>query len=100
MILLVWDEGAGGTVGEQCYNNTTALCGGLREWEDRGVRWRIRPYVRAADRQWVEDLWVAAMPPSWPLLPAGIAILADGLVAEAGTGPVGLAAIDRAGSSR
>ena len=98
MILLVWDEGAGGTVGEQCYNNTTALCGGLREWEDRGVRWRIRPYVRAADRQWVEDLWVAAMPPSWPLLPAGIAILADGLVAEAGTGPVGLAAIDRAGS--
>ncbi len=38
------------------------------------------------------------MPPSWPLLPAGIAMLADGLVAEAGTGPVGLAAADRAGS--
>jgi beta-N-acetylhexosaminidase len=62
------------------------------------VRWLIRPYARAADRQWVEDLWVAAMPPSWPLLPAGVAMLPDGLVAEAGTGPVGLAAIDRAGS--
>jgi GNAT superfamily N-acetyltransferase len=37
------------------------------------------------------------MPPSWPLLPAGIAMLADGLVAEAGTEPVGLAAADRSG---
>jgi hypothetical protein len=38
------------------------------------------------------------MPPSWPLLPAGIAMLAGGLVAETRTGPVGLAAADRAGS--
>jgi GNAT superfamily N-acetyltransferase len=38
------------------------------------------------------------MPRSWPLLPAGIALLGEGLVAEAGTGPVGLAAVDRAGS--
>jgi GNAT superfamily N-acetyltransferase len=66
--------------------------------ENRGVRWRIRPFVQAADREWVQRLWVAAVPPSWPLLPAGIAMLADGLVAEAGTGPVGLAAVDGAGS--
>ena len=70
-------------------------CGG---WQDRGLRWRIRPFVPAADREWVQRLWATAMPPSWPLPPAGIAMLADGLVAEAGTGPVGLAAIDRAGS--
>jgi ribosomal protein S18 acetylase RimI-like enzyme len=38
------------------------------------------------------------MPASWPLLPAGIALLADGLVAEAGPGPVGLAGVDVAGS--
>jgi hypothetical protein len=41
---------------------------------------------------------VAAMPPWWPLLPAGIAMLADGLVAEAGNGPVGLVAVDMTGS--
>jgi beta-N-acetylhexosaminidase len=63
-----------------------------------GVRWRTRRFVPAADQDWVRRLWVAAMPPSWPLLPAGIAMLADGLVAEAGTGPVGLAGADRAGS--
>jgi beta-N-acetylhexosaminidase len=42
------------------------------------------------------------MPPSWPLLPAGIAMLAEGLVAEAGTAPVGLVGLteaDRAGSA-
>ena len=62
------------------------------------MRWRIRPFVPAADREWVPRLWAAAMPPSWPVLPAGIAMLADGVVAEAPTGPVGLAAADRAGS--
>jgi beta-N-acetylhexosaminidase len=62
------------------------------------VLWRIRPFARAADRQWAEGLWVAAMPSSWPLLPAGIALLADGLVAEAEAGPVGLAGVDLAGS--
>jgi GNAT superfamily N-acetyltransferase len=63
-----------------------------------GMRWRIRPFAGAADLGWAERLWVAAMPPSWPLLPAGIAMLAGGVVAEAGTGPVGLAAVDMAGS--
>jgi len=38
------------------------------------------------------------MPPSWPLLAGGIVRLSDGLVAEAGTGPVGFVALDMAGS--
>jgi GNAT superfamily N-acetyltransferase len=62
------------------------------------VRWRIRPFAQAADREWAEGLWLAAMPAAWPLLPAGLAVLGDGLVAEAGTGPVGLVAVDMAGS--
>ena len=63
-----------------------------------GVRWRIRPYAPAADREWAQRLWAAAMPSWWPVLPAGIAMIADGLVAEVGAGPVGLAAVDLAGS--
>jgi beta-N-acetylhexosaminidase len=63
-----------------------------------GVRWRIRPFAAAADRECVEGLWRAAMLPSWPLLPAAIALLGEGLIAEAGTGPVGFAALDIAGS--
>lgn len=62
------------------------------------MQWRIRPFAPAADRAWAAGLWVSAMPPSWPLLPAGIAMLSDGLVAEAATGPVGLAAVDLGGS--
>jgi beta-N-acetylhexosaminidase len=38
------------------------------------------------------------MPPSWPVLRAGIAAITEGLVAESGAGPVGFAAVDRAGS--
>jgi GNAT superfamily N-acetyltransferase len=63
-----------------------------------GVSWRIRPFAAAADRAWVRLLWQAAMPPSWPVLPAGIGRLGEGLVAEAGPVPVGFAALDRAGS--
>jgi GNAT superfamily N-acetyltransferase len=62
------------------------------------VRWRIRPFAQPADREWAEALWLAAMPSSWPLLPAGMALLADGLVAETEAGPVGLAGVDPAGS--
>jgi ribosomal protein S18 acetylase RimI-like enzyme len=62
------------------------------------VRWQIRPFVAAADRAWVGLLWQAAMPPSWPVLPAGIEQLGQGLVAEAGPVPVGFAALDTAGS--
>ena len=62
------------------------------------VSWQIRPFVAAADRAWVALLWQAAMPPSWPVLPAGIEQLGQGLVAEAGPVPVGFAALDTAGS--
>jgi beta-N-acetylhexosaminidase len=62
------------------------------------VGWRIRPFAAAADREWVRLLWQAAMPPSWPVLPAAIEQLGDGLVAEAGAVPVGFAALDPAGS--
>jgi hypothetical protein len=63
-----------------------------------GVSWQIRPFASAADRAWVRLLWRAAMPPSWPVLPAGIGRLGQGLVAEAGPVPVGFAALDPAGS--
>src|SRR5260370_4600970 len=63
-----------------------------------GMRWQIRSFAPAADRESVERLWAAAMPPAWPLLPAGITRLGEGLVAEAGPGPVGFIAVDLAGS--
>lgn len=62
------------------------------------MRWQIRPFAPAADRECVEGLWLAAMPPAWPLLPIGIAQLSAGLVAEAGSDPVGFVAMDMAGS--
>jgi GNAT superfamily N-acetyltransferase len=58
----------------------------------------MRPLTPVADRGWIAELWAAALPPAWPPLPAGIAMLRDGLVAEAGAAPVGLAAVDMAGS--
>jgi len=63
-----------------------------------GVGWRIRPFAAAADRAWVRLLWQAAMPPSWPVLPAGIGQLGEGLIAQAGHARVGFAALDTAGS--
>ena len=62
-----------------------------------GVSWRIRAFAAAADRAWVRVLWQAAMP-SWPVLPAGIGQLDEGLVAQAGQVRVGFAALDAAGS--
>src|SRR5579859_7261886 len=62
------------------------------------VSWRIRPFAAAADRAWVGLLWQAAVPPCWPVLPAGIGQLGEGLVAQAGQVPVGFAALDPAGS--
>jgi GNAT superfamily N-acetyltransferase len=67
-------------------------------WDDAGVSWEIRPFAAAADRAWLRRLWQAAMPPSWPVLPAGIGQLGQGLVAEAGPVPVAFAAFDPAGS--
>ena len=63
-----------------------------------GVHWRKRPFAAAADQEWVERLWRAAMPPSWPMLPAGIALLTEGRVAEAGPHLAGFVAADMAGA--
>jgi hypothetical protein len=60
----------------------------------------MRPFAAAADRERVEALWMAAMPPAWPLLMAGIAVLGEGLVAEAGGHPVGFAIMTWRGTSR
>ena len=62
------------------------------------MRWQIRPFAPAADPGVVERLWLAAMPPAWPLLTAGVAQLSAGLVAAAGSDPVGFVAVDMAGS--
>ena len=62
------------------------------------MRWHMRPFAPAADRECVESLWRAAMPRAWPLLADGIARLSEGLIVEAGTGLVGFVALDRAGS--
>lgn len=66
--------------------------------DDGRMRWRIRPSAAGAGKVCVERLWRAAMPPSWPVLTAGIARLGEGLVAEAGSDPVGFVAVDMAGS--
>jgi GNAT superfamily N-acetyltransferase len=62
-----------------------------------GVSWQIRPFAAATDRAWVGQLWQAAMPPFWPVLPAGIGQLGEGLVAQAGPLPAGFVAFDRDG---
>jgi GNAT superfamily N-acetyltransferase len=62
------------------------------------VEWQIRPMRPETGRQMAERLWRAAMPPSWPVLPAGIELLDAGLAAEAGPDTVGLVALDPAGS--
>ena len=62
------------------------------------VEWQIRPLRAAAAREMAERLWRAAMPLSWPVLPAGIGLLDAVLVAEAGTVAAGLVAVDPAGS--
>jgi ribosomal protein S18 acetylase RimI-like enzyme len=70
------------------------------QWQDgcvaRGLR--LRPFDFAADRRSVEALWRAALHSGWPLLPGAIAMLGEGFVAVDGQRPVGLAAVDVAGS--
>lgn len=62
------------------------------------MRWQMRAFDPTAERECVAALWRAAMPPSWPLLPAGVASLGQGLIADAAHLPVGFAAVDMAGS--
>jgi GNAT superfamily N-acetyltransferase len=58
----------------------------------------IRDLDAAADRWVLDRLWEAALAPTWPLLPAGLDEIRDGLVAEEGGRPVGVVAVDPAGS--
>ncbi|HET9896483.1 MAG TPA: GNAT family N-acetyltransferase [Streptosporangiaceae bacterium] len=62
------------------------------------MSWQIRAFAPMADREAVERLWAAAMPPAWPVLPAGIGQLRGGLVAETAGGLAGFVAVDMAGS--
>ena len=62
------------------------------------MRWQIRPFQAAVDREWVKRLWRSAMPPQWPLLPGALGLLDAGLVARTGSAPVGFVAVDPAGS--
>jgi GNAT superfamily N-acetyltransferase len=58
----------------------------------------LRTFRPAADHSALEALWQAALAPTWPLLPTAIARIKTGLVAERRGSPVGLAALDEAGS--
>lgn len=53
---------------------------------------RLRPYDPAGDRAAVESLWQATLPAAWPVLPLGIDLLTDGLLAVEGGEPVGFVA--------
>jgi hypothetical protein len=62
--------------------------------------WRIPPFGAKADRETMEQLWRKAMPPSWPVLPAGVELLGAGLGAEAGLVPGGAPPSIQRGASR
>jgi mycothiol synthase len=65
---------------------------------------RLRALEPGRDRPLLERLWDAALGPVWPLLPGGVDIVRDGIVAERrrGGGPggevLGVVAVDPAGS--
>ena len=64
-----------------------------------GVDARLRVLEPAGDRRLLERLWEAALGPVWPLLPGGLDIVGDGLVAEGRGGEgLGAVAVDPAGS--
>jgi GNAT superfamily N-acetyltransferase len=60
--------------------------------------WMLRPLRGVADHGLVEALWLAALEGRWPLLPRAIAMVRDGFLAVEGGRPVGLVAVDLAGS--
>jgi ribosomal protein S18 acetylase RimI-like enzyme len=65
------------------------------------ARNRTRPLVRfefTVDRPSVEMLWQAALAPVWPMLPGGITMVTDGVMAVDGARPAGFAAVDTTGS--
>jgi GNAT superfamily N-acetyltransferase len=65
---------------------------------------RLRALDPERDRPLLERLWEAALEPVWPLLPGGLDLVRDGIVAErprgdgAGDEALGMVAVDPAGS--
>jgi GNAT superfamily N-acetyltransferase len=59
---------------------------------------RLRTLNRTGDRPALERLWTAALGPVWPVLPSGLDIVTEGLVAEEGGTTLGMVAIDPGGS--
>ena len=59
---------------------------------------RFRDLDPNTDRCSLEQLWRAAMAPTWPLLPNGLDLIRAGLIAEAGDLVAGAVAFDEAGS--
>lgn len=58
----------------------------------------LRALDPVRDRAVVEGLWRAALDPPWPVLPGGLDVIREGLVAEAGGRVIGAAGTDPAGS--
>jgi GNAT superfamily N-acetyltransferase len=54
---------------------------------------RLRNLDPQGDRAALERLWVAALGGVWPLLPAGLDLVRDGVVAEDGGAPVGVVGV-------
>ena len=69
----------------------------MRDREGRGCE-MIRDLGQVSDRRVLDRLWESALAPTWPLLPAGLSGIRDGLVAEDGGRPIGVVAVDPAGS--
>jgi GNAT superfamily N-acetyltransferase len=59
----------------------------------------LRDLDPSGDRPALERLWAAAIGDAWPVLPAALAFLRDGVVVEAGGEPVGVVAVE-AGADR
>jgi GNAT superfamily N-acetyltransferase len=60
---------------------------------------RLRDLDPCGDRPALERLWAAAIGDAWPVVPAALALLRTGVVAEAGGEPVGVVAVE-AGAER
>jgi beta-N-acetylhexosaminidase len=59
---------------------------------------RLRTLDPVGDRLSLQRLWWSALSPVWPVLPAGLDLVADGFVAEQRRAIVGAVAIDPGGS--
>ena len=59
---------------------------------------RFRDLDPNTDRRGLDQLWRAALAPTWPLLPNGVDLIRAGLIAEAGDQMAGAVAFDEAGS--